>query len=156
MRATTTVILGGGFGGIAAANSLRQLLTAEHEIVVIDESPRFHVGAGKTWIMLGEKTYEQISRTTTALLEPGVRFVQAKVERIALADRAVVAGAEPLKWDFLVIALGAYLNMDAVPGLAEAAGRPSRQARYWRWWSAAARGRSGYSTAGPEKSCSHR
>ena len=56
MSATTTVILGGGFGGISAANSLRRLLTAEHEIVVIDESPRFHVGAGKTWIMVGERT----------------------------------------------------------------------------------------------------
>ena len=55
MSATTTVILGGGFGGISAANSLRRLLTAEHEIVVIDESSRFHVGAGKTWIMLGER-----------------------------------------------------------------------------------------------------
>ena len=53
MSVPTTVILGGGFGGISAANSLRQLLTAEHEIVVIDESSRFHVGAGKTWVMLG-------------------------------------------------------------------------------------------------------
>ena len=80
MSATTTVILGGGFGGIAAANSLRRLLTAEHEIVVIDESPRFHVGAGKTWIMLGERTYEQVSQSRMALFAPAVRFVEAKEE----------------------------------------------------------------------------
>jgi sulfide:quinone oxidoreductase len=121
MKATTTVILGGGFGGIAAANSLRRLLADEHEIVVIDASPRFHVGAGKTWIMLGERTYEQVSQPTTALLAPGVRFVEAKVQNIALSDRIVVSDRESLNWDFLVIALGADLNPTAVPGLAEAA-----------------------------------
>ncbi len=121
MSATTTVILGGGFGGIAAANSLRRLLTAEHEIIVIDESPRFHVGAGKTWIVLGERTYDQVSQSRMALLAPGVRFVEAKVRNIALSDRTVSAGTESLTWDFLVIALGADLNLAAVPGLAEAA-----------------------------------
>ena len=121
MSAATTVILGGGFGGIAAANSLRRLLTTEHEIVVIDESPRFHVGAGKTWIMLGERTYDQVSQSRMALFAPGVRFVEAKVQNIALSDRTVSSGTESVKWDFLVIALGADLNLAAVPGLAEAA-----------------------------------
>jgi len=115
------VILGGGFGGISAANSLRRLLTAEHEIVVIDETSRFHVGAGKTWIMLGERTYEQVSESRLALLAPGVRFVEAKVQNIGLSDRTVSLGSESLKWDFLVIALGADLNPASVPGLAEAA-----------------------------------
>jgi NADH dehydrogenase FAD-containing subunit len=82
LNATTTVILGGGFGGISAANSLRRLLPDEHDIVVIDESPRFHVGAGKTWIMLGERTYEQISQSRVALLAPGVRLVEEKVQNI--------------------------------------------------------------------------
>ena len=121
MGATTTVILGGGFGGIAAANTLRGLLPAEHAIVIVDESPRFHVGAGKTWIMLGERTYEQISQSRQALLAPGIRLIEAKVQSISLADRTVSAGTERLKWDYLVVALGADFNMAAVPGLAEAA-----------------------------------
>ena len=121
MSATTTVILGGGFGGIAAANSLRRLLTAEHEIVVIDESPRFHVGAGKTWIMLGERTYDQISQSRAALLAPGIRLVEASVQSISLPARTMSAGSELLKWDALVIALGADLDLTVVPGLAEAA-----------------------------------
>src|SRR5262245_20568979 len=121
MPATTTVILGGGFGGIAAANSLRRRLAAEHEIVVIDESPRFHVGAGKTWIMLGTRTYDQISQSRAALLAPGVRLVHAKVETITLSDRTVSTARDSLTWDFLVIALGADLNLAAVPGLAETA-----------------------------------
>ena len=121
MTATTTLILGGGFGGIAAANTLRGLLPNEHGIVVIDQSPSFHVGAGKTWMMLGERTYEQVSRARAELLEPGVRFVQANVLGLDLANRTVATDQETLEWNHLVIALGADLNPASVPGLAEAA-----------------------------------
>ncbi len=121
MSTTTTVILGGGFGGIAAANTLRGLLAAEHEIVVVDESARFHVGAGKTWLMLGERTYDQISQSREALLAPGVRFVQAKIQAIDIARRSVALSSGSQSWDYLVIALGADVNAAKLPGLAEAA-----------------------------------
>ena len=121
MSSETTVILGGGFGGIAAANALRRLAPKDHAIVVVDRAQRFHVGAGKTWIMLGERTFEQISQARTALLDAGVRFLQADVAAIDLANRKVVTSAETLVWDYLVIALGADLNEAGVPGLAEAA-----------------------------------
>lgn len=121
MNVTTTVVLGGGFGGISAANTLRRLLPAEHAIVVVDESPRFYVGAGKTWIMLGERTFEQVSQSREALLAPGVRLLQARVQAIDLADRSVSLESRALQWDHLVIALGADLNLSRVPGLAAAA-----------------------------------
>ena len=47
------LVFGGGFGGIAAANTLRRLLPAEHTVTVVDQPPRFHVGAGKTWVTRG-------------------------------------------------------------------------------------------------------
>ncbi len=121
MSATTTLILGGGFGGISAANSLRRLLPEEHKITVIDKSSRFHVGAGKTWIMLGERTYEQISQALSALLAPGVRFLQVNVLSLDLSSRSVSTDKAELHWDYLVIALGADLNPASVPGLAESA-----------------------------------
>lgn len=121
MKASTTVVLGGGFGGLATANTLRQLLPAEHEIVVIDVSPRFYVGAGKTWLMLGEHTYDQISQSRVALLAPGVSFLEAEVQNIALSSRTVSTSVKTLNWDFLVIALGAELNLGAIPGMKEAA-----------------------------------
>jgi len=126
MSTTKTLILGGGFGGIAAANTLRGLLGPEHAITVIDKSARFYVGAGKTWIMLGERSFEQISQDRRALLDPGVAFVEAEVAGLDLANRsAAVAGAsgapETLAWDHLVVALGADVNLAGVPGLAGAA-----------------------------------
>ena len=121
MSTQTTVVLGGGFGGLAAANTLRRLAPKDHGIVVVDRTPRFYVGAGKTWIMLGERTFEQISQARAALLDTGVRFLQADVMAIDLANRKVATSGETLAWDYLVVALGADLNEAGVPGLAEAA-----------------------------------
>src|SRR5215468_8213995 len=121
MAATITVILGGGFGGLAAANTLRRLLPPEHEVVVVDRSADFHVGAGKTWVALGERKYEHISRPRTSLLDPGVRFVQARVLALELAERRVATDQVTLRFDQLIIALGADPNLAAIPGLAEAA-----------------------------------
>jgi sulfide:quinone oxidoreductase len=121
MSTQSTVILGGGFGGIAAANTLRRLAPQGHGIVLVDRAPRFYVGAGKTWIMLGERTFGEISQARTSLLDAGVRFVQADVLAIDPANRKVVTSAETLAWDYLVIALGADVNEAGVPGLADAA-----------------------------------
>jgi sulfide:quinone oxidoreductase len=114
------VILGGGFGGLAAANTLRQLIPSGPAITVVDQAPRFHVGAGKPWVMLGEKTRDEISAPRERLLAPGIEFLQSEILQLDLPGRSVVttAGAQP--WDFLVIALGTELRQEAVPGLASA------------------------------------
>jgi len=116
-----TLILGGGFGGIAAANTLRRLLPPEHQVTVVERNPAFHVGAGKTWIMMGERTPEQISRPVADLLERGVRLLPGHVQGLDLARGAVMTDRGELRADSLVLALGADLDLAAVPGLAEAA-----------------------------------
>lgn len=121
MTPTTTVILGGGFGGLAAAHTLRSLLPKEHRITLVDQSPRFYVGATKTWVMLGDRTAEEITRKRDALLPQGVNFLHAEVQRIDPSRGEVVTSSGTLKADFLIIAMGANLNMAAVPGLDQAA-----------------------------------
>jgi sulfide:quinone oxidoreductase len=113
------VVLGGGFGGLTVARTLRPLLPPEHQIVLIDKSPTFHVGATKTWVMVGEKTVEEIQRPRGELGLDGVTLVQDEVTRIDGMNLSTQR--ETLTADFVVIALGATLNMNAIPGLAAAA-----------------------------------
>jgi sulfide:quinone oxidoreductase len=120
LGASRTLILGGGFGGLAVANTLRRLLPSGHAITVIDRSTRFHVGAGKPWVMLGEKTTRQISADRPSLLLPGVECLQSEILQLDLPGRTVVTAAGVRPWDFLVIALGASLRQESVPGLAAA------------------------------------
>ncbi len=123
MAASTTVILGGGFGGLTVANSLRPLVDREHRILVVDAAPKFHVGAAKTWVMLGERTAEQISHDRSALRRRGIEFLQQQATRIDLAAKTVEVGPNAVKLaaDYLVIALGAAYDMGVVDGLKESA-----------------------------------
>ena len=120
MTHSKTLILGGGFGGIAAANTLRGLLPPVHEVLVFEKEPTFHVGAGKTWVMLGERTPEQISQQGAKLLARGVRLVPGIVRGLDPTRGAVVTDRGEERGDFLVVALGADLDWAAVPGLSEA------------------------------------
>jgi sulfide:quinone oxidoreductase len=118
---TTTLVLGGGFGGITCARALRAALPPEHKIVVVDRAPLFFVGATKTWVMIGARTAEEITRPRATLLPPGVELIQADITRIDAATREAQTTAGTFRGDHLVIALGCEQEIGAVPGLPEAA-----------------------------------
>ncbi|MDA4120139.1 MAG: NAD(P)-binding protein, partial [Thaumarchaeota archaeon] len=54
-KGSSTVILGGGFGGLTAANELRRQLGKEHQITLVDKKPRFLMGFAKLWILSGQR-----------------------------------------------------------------------------------------------------
>jgi sulfide:quinone oxidoreductase len=118
---TTTLILGAGFGGLAAARTLRARLPREHRIVLVDRARDFHVGAGQTWVMLGERAPEDVGRPRAALVPAGVERIEAEIARLDPAMRSIETSAGSFTGDHLVIALGAEMDLGAVPGLAAAA-----------------------------------
>lgn len=118
---STTVILGGGFGGIATARHLRNALPKEHRIILVSKSISFQLGTTKTWVMLGEVTPEQVTRPLDRLKAHGIEIMQTVVQRVDPAKREVHTADGVLHADYLVIALGAELDMTAVTGLAESA-----------------------------------
>lgn len=120
MSATTTLILGGGFGGLATAHTLRRRLPDDHKIILFDKTPAFHIGAGKTWVMLGDKRVADISRPRPNLIPNGVGYVETEITAIDAHAGEVSTTHGTYRGDHLVIALGADMNMGAVPGLAEA------------------------------------
>ena len=117
--ARRVLILGGGFGGVAAAVRLRELLDPDDEIVLVDRRTHFFMGFRKTMAVVGREPLESGSRPIAALERLGVRVVHADITTIDPAARAAEVGGERFEADALLVALGADVVAEAVPGLAE-------------------------------------
>jgi sulfide:quinone oxidoreductase len=111
--------LGGGFGGIAAAHTLRRLLQPEDEIVLVDRRPHFMVGFRKTWVMLDMAPEDEGQGVLADLESAGIRVVRGAIEAIDPAARSAKVGQEWLAADALIVALGARLAPERIPGFAE-------------------------------------
>lgn len=112
-----TVILGGGFGGVAAATHLRRLLGPEHEVVIVDRGDTFMMGLRKLWALVGIAPMEEGQRRLSALSRHGIEVVQAEVDSIDPAKRAARTSRGELTADYLVVALGAETRPELVAGL---------------------------------------
>ena len=117
--AKTIVILGGGVGGQVAANDLRGRLSGEHRIVLVEQNARHAFAPSFLWLMTGDRQPEQITRDVRDLLRPRIDLVEAEVRAIDVKARQVETPDQSLVFDYLVIALGAELSPDIIPGLAE-------------------------------------
>lgn len=101
------VILGGGFGGLAAANELRRLLPEGDRITVVDRNDRFYMGFAKLWDLAGSRPLADGTRSLSALRSKGVDFVQDSIEGFDPASRTVTTTGATLEADAVVVALGA-------------------------------------------------
>lgn len=117
MAGKTVLILGGGTGGLVAANRLRRMLSKEHQVILIDRSPLYSFAPAFTWVMLGERATPRITRDLRSLEKKGIRVRIGEVQAIDHASKIVTVAGEAFSYDYLVIALGAQYSVDEVPGL---------------------------------------
>lgn len=117
---TTTVILGGGVGGLVAANTLRRRLDRRHRIVLVDRQREHVFTPSFLWMMLGRREPRDISRALGRLDRKGIEVVQEEIREIDPARRRVRTERQTLEADHLVVALGAEGWLSGIPGLAEA------------------------------------
>src|SRR6266545_1573206 len=118
MKEQTILILGGGIGGVVAANRLRKTLGRQHRVVLVDREPTFALAASFLWVMTGDRRPDQIARPLARLERKGIEVVLGEVERIDSASREAVVDGRTLQADHLIVALGAQFAPEAVPGLA--------------------------------------
>ena len=68
MPSRTVVILGGGVGGIITANDLRQRLSNEQRIVLVERNAEHAFAPSFLWLMTGDRRPQQVRRPLVQLL----------------------------------------------------------------------------------------
>jgi len=114
------VILGGGFGGLSAANEIRSSLDSSRvKITIIDKKDWFMVGFAKLWIMNGTRTFENSVGSLNELPKKQINFIKDEIIEINPKNNFIKTKSENISFDFLIVSMGAVLAPEKIPGLVE-------------------------------------
>jgi len=117
---TAVVIVGGGFGGLEAALTLRSLAGDAVTITLVDRDGFHSFIPSIHEVSSGKITSRSIQIPLETMLAPaGIRFVRDAVIAIDPANRRVSTAARVLDYDYLVLATGAENHFFGVPGAEE-------------------------------------
>jgi sulfide:quinone oxidoreductase len=119
MRPINIVILGGGFGGLAAANELRENLPQDVRITIIDKKDWFMMDLVKLWIINGTREFELSKRPLENVTKKGIEFVNEDILKIDPIGKSIRTKYRQFHYDFLIISLGVELAPEKIPGLKE-------------------------------------
>ncbi len=112
------VVLGAGLGGLPAAYELRRELGRDARITVVNAADTFQFVPSNPWIPVGWREPEQISLPLEpALKRRHIDLLVETAERIDPAANTVhFRGGRSISYDYLIIATGASLAFDEIPG----------------------------------------
>ena len=117
---TAVVIVGGGFGGLEAALTLRSLTGDAVTITLVDRDSFHSFIPSIHEVSSGKITSRSIQIPLETMLAPaGIRFVHDSVTAIDHENRRVKTASEDLNYDYLVLATGAENHFFGVPGAEE-------------------------------------
>lgn len=113
------LILGAGFGGLAAAHILRGGLKPDHKITIVDKQSLFFMGLTKLWVVNGTRQVGDNPGNRTLLVKKGIDFIEGEVRSINAARKEAFVGKRKLSYDYLIIALGADYSPDSTLGFSK-------------------------------------
>jgi NADH dehydrogenase FAD-containing subunit len=118
------LVLGGGFGGVVAAERLAEQLGDEHQITLVSRSRHFVFYPALVKLAFGKCETKDVSFDLRhAMLDRRVNFIEAEVARIdPLEQKVTIAHGEVegnLPYDYLVFALGRRLATERITGFYE-------------------------------------
>ena len=117
MAGKRVVVIGGNFGGLAAALELKHELQ-EVEVTVVSASDRFLFNPSLIWLPFGKRGAPDITFPLAPTFDAhGVEFVHAEATAIDPVARTVTAGGVEIGYDYLIVATGYRNDFDVVPGL---------------------------------------
>lgn len=106
------VVLGGGAGGLPAANRLARRAGegADLEVVLVDRSPDHVYAPGNVAVFFGEAEPSAFRRPLADLTRPGVRLVTGEATALDVEAHQLTGSFGELGYDDLVVALGADVD----------------------------------------------
>ncbi len=122
MTAKQALILGAGFGGLAAANLLRKNLSQEEcQITVIDKNQHFMMGLVNLWILSGSRELESSQVALNKMEAKGIKFLNDEITNIDPSKNSVTTktNQNKLEYDYLLVALGAELAPRQINGFGD-------------------------------------
>lgn len=120
MSAPRILILGAGFGGLTLATDLDRLAEAgKAQVTLVDKNSSFSMGFSMQWVLMDRRKPEDGERSYSSLKSSRVKFIRDEIVAIDKENQVVHTKSHSLDYDYLVIALGAELSLELIPGLAE-------------------------------------
>lgn len=118
------LILGGGFGGVVAAERLAGLLSDEHQITLVSRNRNFVFYPALVRLAFGKCQKEDVLfDLRQTMLSRRINFVEAEVAHVNPFERKVtIAHGEvegKLPYDYLIFALGRRLATEKITGFYE-------------------------------------
>ena len=115
------LILGAGVGGHVVANLLRKRMGKKHDVVLVDQEAQYEFSPSFLWATMGWREPRQITRNLSLLERKGIKYVNGEALKIDPAERTVKTSVGDFTYDYLIVALGADLAPETIPGLSDTA-----------------------------------
>ncbi len=112
------LVLGGNFGGLTAALSVRHELEGDVDVTVVSASDHFLFNPSLIWLPFGKRQPQDITFPLAPTFESHqVDFVHSAATRIDPVAQQVQTTTGIHAYDYLVIATGYRNQLDVIPGL---------------------------------------
>lgn len=111
------LVIGGGFGGLEAAFTLRELLGNSAAVTLLDRSAGHSFIPSIHEIISGRTDPGRIRVPLAAMLGPaGIGFVRDEALSVDTGKRRVLCRERSLPYDYLIVSTGAESNFFGIPG----------------------------------------
>ncbi|TDC85841.1 hypothetical protein [Actinomadura sp. 7K507] len=95
------LVLGGNFGGLTAALSVKHALDGDVDVTVVSASDRFLFNPSLIWVPFGKRTEDDITFPLAPTFEGhGIEFVHAAATAIAPLAKRVRTTADTYRYDY--------------------------------------------------------
>jgi NADH dehydrogenase FAD-containing subunit len=111
------VVVGGGFGGLEAALSLRRRLGDQIRLTLVSDNEDFTFRPHLVYVPFGFEPEQAKMDLVEIATAKDLHFVRAQVHAIDPEMQRLDLDSGPLSYDYLILATGASIAPSGVPGL---------------------------------------